>query len=420
MQSRFLRCPIRTSTSLSTVMTINVLDHLASLLEQEGDSLLARWREQVRGLPSAKDLDTPTLNDHIPSLLVELVEALRAHADDTIAESLIEGSPPAHGLQRVEDGFDITEVVAEYNMLRDCIHDLADQHDLNLRGKPFRIVNRVLDNAIALAVQSFATYRAEEVKRKREEYLTFVAHDLRTPLNAVSLAASVLEIVLPAQNSSVEVSQMLQSLKRNTRQLDALITKILDENANLETKNGVKLERRLFDLWPLAESLIHDLKLIAGNGRINLINAVPYDLVVFADASAIRRVLQNLISNAIRYAADGTIEIGARYVSHCVAENLNSSQATSPQDGLTLAGPESECLNVECWVSDDGDGISEDLLERVFDTGETAPDGTGGMGFGLAIVKTFVEAHGGVVSVASARGKGSTFRFTLPQGPNRG
>ena len=110
-------------------------------------------------------------------------------SDQTIPEALLEGSPPAHGLQRHQDGFDIEEVVAEYNILRGCIHDLADNNGLSLQGKPFHILNRVLDEAIGLAVQTFATQQALEVQRRREEYLAFVAHDLRTPLNAISLAA---------------------------------------------------------------------------------------------------------------------------------------------------------------------------------------------------------------------------------------
>ena len=104
----------------------------------------------MRQLPSAKHLDTPTLNDHVPALLDELVTAFRLVSDQTIPEALLEGSPPVHGLQRHQDGFDIVEVVAEYNILRGCIHDLAESHGLSLQGKAFHILNRVLDEAIGL------------------------------------------------------------------------------------------------------------------------------------------------------------------------------------------------------------------------------------------------------------------------------
>ena len=74
---------------------------------------------------------------------------------------------------------------------------------------------------------------------------------------------------------------------------------------------------------------------------------------------------------------------------------------------------ESEGL-VACRVTDNGRGISPDRLGRVFDELETDSPGEGGLGLGLAIVKTFVEAHGGKVSVESTEGAGSTFQFTLP------
>ena len=76
------------------------LDKLAALIKRESAALLSRWREQVRLLPSAKHLDTPTLNDHVPALLDELATAFQLVTDKTIPEALLEGSPPVPGLQR--------------------------------------------------------------------------------------------------------------------------------------------------------------------------------------------------------------------------------------------------------------------------------------------------------------------------------
>jgi signal transduction histidine kinase len=373
-------------------MTINDLDKLAALIKQERNALLSHWRQQVRQLPSAQHLDTPTLNDHIPGLLDELATALESRSDETIPEALSEGSPPARGgLQRVQDGFDIEEVVAEYNILRGCIHDLADTNGLSLQGKPFHIMNRVLDGAIGLAVQTYATQRALEVQQRREEYLAFVAHDLRTPLSAISLATTVLELTLPQRSASAETTQMLKTLRRNVQHLGELVGKVIEENTNLQTEIGIKLERRAFDLWPLVEALIHDFHPVVGTASTQLINKVPDDLVVYADASLLRRVFQNLITNAITYTSRGEVIIEAR--------ELGAEGA------------------VECWVSDNGAGIPEERLEKVFDQLETDPQKEGGLGLGLAIVKTFVEAHDGKVTVESKEGLGSTFRLTLPARP---
>jgi two-component system phosphate regulon sensor histidine kinase PhoR len=369
-------------------MGLNDLNRLAALIKDERDVLLARWRQQVRELPSARQLDIPTLNDHIPGLLEELAAALESKSDQTIPEALSGDSPPAHGLQRLQEAFDIEEVVAEYNILRGCIHDLADHSGLKLQGKPFHIINRVLDHAIGLALQTYATQRALDDQRRREEYLAFVAHDLRTPLNAISLAGRVLEMTLPAQGTSAETGLMLKALRRNVQQLEGLVSKVLQENTNLQTELGIKLERREFDLWPFVEALIHDLHPVAGTSSTALINRVPDDLVVYADASLLKRIFQNLIANAIKYTPRGEIVIGAQE--------------------LGAAGV------VESWVSDNGAGIPAEFLEKVFEKGETDSETEGGTGLGLAIVKTFTEAHGGTVTAESKEGTGSTFRFSLP------
>lgn len=369
-------------------MTLNELDKFAAIIIQGRENLMSRWRQQVRELPSACHLDLPTLNDHMPALLDELATALQLKTDQTIAEALSESSPVVHGLQRVHDAFDIEEVVAEYNILRGCIHDLADDNGINLQGKPFHIVNRVFDHAIGLALKTYAAERAQEVQRRREEYLAFVAHDLRTPLNAIALAGRVLELTLPEQGVSAEAVRMLKALRRNVLHVEKLVAKVLEENSNLQTEVGIKLERRELDLWPLVEALIHDLQPLSTSARTKLVNNVPDDVVVYTDASLLRRVFQNLLANAIKYAPDGEVTVSARYLA---AESL-----------------------VECWVSDDGAGIPADLLEKIFDKGETDPGHEGGLGLGLAIVKAFTEADGGKVSVESKEGVGSTFRFSLP------
>lgn len=369
-------------------MSIENLDKLAALIKRERGALLVRWREQVRQLPSAKHLDTPALNDHVTALLDELAAAFQCVSDQTIPEALLEGSPPVHGMQRRQDGFDIVEVVAEYNILRACIHDLAENHGLRLHGRAFHILNRVMDEAIGLAVQTFAAQQALEVQRRREEYLAFVAHDLRTPLNAISLAARVLELTLAGQGVGAETAQMLKTLHRSVQHLQALVEKVLKESDHIRTESGVKLERREFDLWPLVEALIHDLHPVAGTASTQLINKVPEDLTAFADASLLKRVFQNLVANAIEYTPRGEVIIGAREI-----------------------GAEGD---LECWISDNGAGIPEDRLEIIFDKLETDREREGGTGLGLAIVKTFVEAHGGKVTVESKEGVGSTFRFTLP------
>jgi two-component system, OmpR family, phosphate regulon sensor histidine kinase PhoR len=364
---------------------LNPLHQLAAALLEERDTILVRWRDRVRGLPSAAKLDVPTLNDHIPGWIVELSAVLLSVTME--ADDYKIASPLAHGVQRFEDGFDIEEVVAEYNILRDGVHDLAESRAIELRGGARRLVNRVFDDAIGYAVKAFAESQAREVQRRRAEHLAFVAHDLRTPLSAITFSAHLLEQRL-SETQDAEMSRLLRTLGRNAKQLDGLVTSVLKENTQLLTELGIKLERRTFDLWPVVELLCQDLQPVAAKSSTRLVNQVPDDLEVRADANLLRRVFQNLVANAIAYTPMGQVTIGAR----------------DP-------GPD---LPIECWVCDNGKGIPRDRLDKVFDALETDPQ-RDGVGLGLAIVKTFVEAHDGRVSVESIEGQGSTFRFTLPR-----
>lgn len=364
------------------------LRRIAALIREHREALLLSWRNQVRELSSAQQLDTPTLTDHIPVLVDELVLAFETSRDAVIARSLELGSSPAHGSQRLQDGFNIGEVVAEYNILRGCVHDLVETASLRLEGRAFHILNQVLDGAIGLAVETYATEQALEVQRRREEYLAFVAHDLRTPLSAISLTTRVIEQAPETDAGAAVRADMTKRLRRNIHKLEELVAKVLEENSNLETEVGVKVERRRFELWPVVEALVHDLHPVAGTSSTALINGVPDDLVVFADASMLSRIFQNLIANAIAYTPRGEIFIGAA---------LDAAGATA-----------------ECWVADNGAGIPAEFLNTVFEKGAGDPSKPGSTGLGLAIVKTFVEAHGGTVKAERNDGPGATIRFTLP------
>lgn len=363
------------------------LSELATLIRNEREPLLARWRQLVKALPSARHLDVPTLNDHIPEFLEELALALELRANIAVKEMLEEGTPTIHGEQRVEDGFRITEVVSEYNILRGCIHDLAETNGVLLLGASFHIVNRVFDTAIGTAVSSFAEERAEEIKARRQEYLSFVAHDLRTPLSAITLATSLLDDLFPSTAADGETTQLLQTLHRNVAKLRTLVDKVLDENSGSTEDIGGPLERRSFDLWPLLHGLLKDMRPLATEKNVRMFNQVPVDLVVYADAFALARIYQNLLSNALTYTTNGEVRLSAEVGA----------------DGLVV-----------CKVSDSGTGIPEEDLERVFIKGEGDPKRIESKGLGLAIVRTLIEAHGGTVIAESGVDRGTVIRFTLP------
>ena len=367
-------------------MSTENLHTLAALIRRERDTLLAEWRQEVRRLSVAHNLDEPTLNDHIPDLLAEMADELEAHVDESMIGELKKNSV-IHGLDRLRLGFDVEEVVGEYNALRGVIQNLIERHDLSLRGPVNRTINRVIDMSIGLAVKTYAAHKALEIQQRREEHLAFVAHDLKTPLSAIALAAKMLEVKVPDIVKDEEAATLLETMHRNVNRLNSLVVKVVQEEANLKAQEQEGVARREVKLRPLVEVIVDDLRPLADASNLSLLNGVPEELTAFADADMLTLIFQNLISNAIDYTPNGEVSIGAQKVKEPAA--------------------------IECWVSDNGAGIPAGRLEKVFDKLETDPDKRGGMGLGLAIVKQFVEAHGGQVSVESELGQGSTFRFTI-------
>src|SRR5262245_40272219 len=156
------------------------LQEFADAIQANRESLLIDWRLQVRRLPAAQNLDVPTLNDHIPPLVDELVEALRKGQTESVIDTHLHDGPKIHGSMRLRAGFDIVEVVAEYNILRELLHGLAESHGIDISGDLTRILNRVIDRAIGLAVDTYAKERVIEIQQRREEKFSFVIEALST------------------------------------------------------------------------------------------------------------------------------------------------------------------------------------------------------------------------------------------------
>ena len=365
---------------------------LAELVRQQRYELMTLWRNKVQQVPAARNLDTPAACSHIARLLDDMAAALMEGKNKSLLTVPVGGSTEVHGVQRFHEGFNLIEVVADYNALREAILEFAEANRLTATGRVRAIMDRVLDKAIGVAVQTYSEQRALEIERQREEHLSFIVHDLKTPLSAVATATLILQNEISKEHKTERIPRMLEIVQRNTERLNALITRVIREQKQLQrSADSVfagRVTKRQVDLWPLIEELLHDLQTLTEPKGIRTSNEVPHSCSVFADPVLIVRVFQNLVSNAIEYTSHGEITIGA---------------AVSNADRV-----------IRCRVRDTGRGIPEDRIGKVFDKLETDREGRGGLGLGLAIVKQVVEAHGGQISVTSKPGEGSTFEFTLP------
>lgn len=359
------------------------LIRLVALIRDQRDDLLARWRRQVRLLPGAADLDTPTINDQVPELLDSLADSLQPMSEPAETKAI----STEHGLLRWQAGFDVTEVVAEYNILRQCLQDAAEHDGITLSGKSLHIINNIFDDAIGKAVKAFETMMTIELQHRHDEHLAFVLHDLRTPLEALSLATTLLERSLPDDKRNSSINSALSVLRGNINRLTLRVRHVLSTAAGLG--KSFHPEFRLLNLRAQVEKVIRDLGPLAISAGTTVRNHIDDQFEVFSDETLIAQIFENLLSNALKFTSQGSIEIGAREM-----------------------GDD----RIECWVKDSGQGIPADQIDRVFERFETGSEPEqSGMGLGLAIVKEIIELHKSEIRVESEIGKGSTFTFVLPR-----
>ncbi len=232
--------------------------------------------------------------------------------------------------------------------------------------------------------------KLKELDRLKSNFLATVSHELRTPLTSV---IGYSEMMLGGMGGALspEQREYVSIIMDKGEDLLHLITSILDIT-RIEA-GRMRLILSDADLGEVVRDAIDTVRPSALKKGVQLACDAPPGLpAVRCDADKVRQSLVNLAFNAVKFTeAGGKVTLGAR--PHGAAE-------------------------VVLWVADDGVGIAPEHLKRIFDVfyqvAEPGSRPQGGVGLGLAIVKSFVEAHGGKVTVTSARGRGSTFTLLLP------
>ena len=230
--------------------------------------------------------------------------------------------------------------------------------------------------------------QVRELDRLKNEFFANVSHELRTPL---TLILSPIEDLLTRQFSDGTRDALLV-IRRNAYRLLRLIDDLLDL-ARLDV-GGLRLHVAELDLIELGKRVADAVRPAAEVRRIALsVDAGQGELLAFGDPHRLEIVLTNLVGNALKFSPDGA------------------------RIGIAIWHDDAR-LGID--VTDDGPGIAESELERIFDRFYQVEGSErrrqGGAGIGLALAKKLVDLHGGELSVQSQLGVGSTFRVSLPRG----
>jgi signal transduction histidine kinase/CheY-like chemotaxis protein len=231
--------------------------------------------------------------------------------------------------------------------------------------------------------------QAQELEKLKADFSAMIVHDLRSPLTAIMSSAAIIEdgLVGPVTD---EQKNWLLKITTGSRGLLNLINDFLDLS-KIEA-GRLELIRAEVDLEQLIRASLEDYIVLAREKKIVLSGRFEPPLSpITADAGRLGQVFTNLISNAIKFTAEGgTIELGA-----------------AQTDGGTTV-----------WIKDSGVGIPAheigDLFEKYRQTQSGKTSKHKGTGLGLVICKMIVESHGGKIWAESQEGKGTTFFFTLP------
>ncbi|PLQ00755.1 sensor histidine kinase [Cupriavidus pauculus] len=380
---------------------------LRQMLVEEANAALQTHRKQLEELLSfakvgAWELDVAT---GFMACTDQCKANMGLQPDDTIDEARVFGelmhvddrdavrAAMAHAIAS-RDHFEVEYRVVwqdgtmRWLMSRGTAHYLEDGSAQSLIGFTIDITAR---KASELHYQAVAQeeQRAREISergaRAMDHFVAAVSHELRSPLHAILWWTTLLE----RGTDPAHVRRAAEVIERNTRQLARMVDDLLDSGAIATGKLSVDL--RLLDMAAVAAMVAEDLRLDAESRNVTLIVAPALPCMVMADEHRLKQVVLNLLTNALKFAERGTVELAVA----------------------------SDGVDVVLSVRDSGAGIAPEALERIFERFEQAhrehANRAPGLGLGLWMVKNLVLMHNGSVTAHSdGLGKGSMFRVQLP------
>ncbi|MCS5721095.1 ATP-binding protein [Herbiconiux sp. CPCC 203407] len=237
---------------------------------------------------------------------------------------------------------------------------------------------------LVLAEDRTEAYRLEEVRR---DFIANISHELKTPIGAISLLAEALE---PASDDPEQVRRFAKRMGTEATRLTQITREII-ELSRLQSTD-VLASAKLLDIDAIVSAAVDQNHVVADARGMKIAVGGSRKVKVMGDETLLTLALNNLIANAVQYSPDGSrIGVGVHH-----------------GDGV-----------VELVVTDQGIGIPEDDLRRVFErffrVDQARSRNTGGTGLGLSIVKHVVQNHGGDIRAWSQIGQGSTFTIRLPE-----
>ena len=425
-----------------------LLSAFSARLTQRRGAIMAAWEKKVAADPkllTGNSLPVAQLHDHLTALLEDFERCLLVRGASAVesAEDDQIGDAAAHGLHRWQQGFDLAELVRELGRLNEavvaeidrCAQDPALQ-DRALGAQVHRIWASLYSVATSSSVDQFfrlqqieAAGHVGDLEQALEELRTLeaqravlwreAAHDLRGNLSVVSLVAAGL--ATPAGNPE-KTKKFVASLDRNVRALH----NILQDVTSLARLQGGQEVRTIaeLDVARLLHDLVGAMEGLALERGLSLTIAGASPFPVDGDATKIRRIVQNLVLNALRYTARGGVAVswgvdpqhGAARWFVRVADTgpgLQSGPGAALAGAINVASEQARDIKRAEAAGEVVHVASDESLPDVKSDGRASVQKSG-EGIGLSIVKRLCTLLDATMEVDSRSERGTTFTILFP------
>ncbi|MFC0250622.1 sensor histidine kinase [Massilia consociata] len=339
--------------------------------------VLDAWMAEVRrAVPQAKELSLPILANTLPAYFDTLAALLTPQHPARIVSDL--GTVASeHGGERARlTLYDATAVIHEMQIFRDVLFRELERHGVVLEGEQRAMLSSYIDATIRESANAFTVVQAA----LREQFVAAMAHDLRTPLSTAQMAAEM----IAHTSGDANVRRYVEKIVASTQRIDGMTRELLDRIAFSKT-GPVRLTIQEVDLVTLAREVAqaaevaHAVELSVEAGQVR----------GWWCAEALRRAIENLVNNAIKYGApDAPVRI-------TVSTTQERVQVLVHNRGAPIAPEDSEGI-FQLYRRAGNQGLGE------------------GWGVGLPYVRRIAEAHGGSVMMSSSEDDGTVFVIDLP------
>ena len=378
---------------------------LADFILEQTDTIRHEWDRFARTVePAASDMTIKELRNHAAEMLKCIANDLltiqsrqeeidKSYGNETRTLQIEAGE--LHGIARLDSHFTIEQLASEYRALRSSVFrlwkDAITMPSSSDIGDIARF-NEAIDQLLAASISSFAKATREALdaeKTRRDEFLAMLAHELRNPLSPISAAATVLKM---AKSNDPVVNNAGNIIARQVKHMATLVDDLLD--VSRVTRGTVELKLEPLDLRQAIHDAVEQVTpLMTARQHALIVAELPEPITMLGDRKRLVQIITNLLTNAAKYTPEG---------GH-VELKLDQYEG-----------------QVAITIEDNGIGMTPDLIPHVFDifaqAERTSDRTTGGLGLGLALVKSLAELHGAKVTCSSdGLGKGSKFTVWLPK-----